>query len=496
MPDPIIPLYPEDLTGTAPTNLVVRDPIVITGRQENRNCYFVIPTFAPFYTDGVSIELRQTDNTVIQLNYPEDYYFTHRFMDASLATYKNIYGSITLNKNFKGVLYCTYQTIGGQWTLDQNKILEILNDYTTNPRVTTWEQVADYPECFNPEHHPHPADDIVGYEEFVDGLVAIEAAIRDIDFTTTISSHLIDYSNPHKVTALQVGLPKVRNLATIVPEQAALDFSDNYYVTPKSVRNIIESYGIGGGDGGLGQIISDHIADTGNPHHVTAGQTGAYTKAETDTFLNTKLGKTDTAANSTKFSGMTYAELGEALAIRFADAGIVATHLLDTVNPHQVTAEQISVYTKAQIDAFNTQLINAINDHRNNYDNPHQTTAAQVGAYTKAQVDGLLQTEQEKLDKKVVIQKPTISPTNWNLLLVPGMYSIETGVGVTGFPGGANGAGILSVFGTPDSGGTNNQVGQLYFSRAGRLYIRVGFGGVNWTAWQEILFLSDFAFAY
>ena len=174
----------------------------------------------------------------------------------------------------------------------------------------------------------------------------------------------------------------------------------------------------------------------------------------------------------------------------------LAAHLSDHNNPHQVTAEQISVYTKAQIDAFNTQLINAINDHRNNYDNPHQTTAAQVGAYTKAQVDGLLQTEQEKLDKKVVIQKPTISPTNWNLLLVPGMYSIETGVGVTGFPGGANGAGILSVFGTPDSGGTNNQVGQLYFSRAGRLYIRVGFGGVNWTAWQEILFLSDFAFAY
>lgn len=72
----------------------------------------------------------------------------------------------------------------------------------------------------------------------------------------------------------------------------------------------------------------------------------------------------------------------------------LASHLVDYNNPHNVTPDQINVYTKPAVDtqltALNTSLTNSINTHTSARNNPHVVTAAQVGAYTKVESDTLL----------------------------------------------------------------------------------------------------------
>lgn len=67
-------------------------------------------------------------------------------------------------------------------------------------------------------------------------------------------------------------------------------------------------------------------------------------------------------------------------------------HKNDLGNPHQVTAAQLSVYTKAQADVITNAITLNIETHKGDLSNPHKTTAAQVGAYTIAQTDSLLST--------------------------------------------------------------------------------------------------------
>ena len=107
----------------------------------------------------------------------------------------------------------------------------------------------------------------------------------------------------------------------------------------------------------LAKQTDDHLNDAGNPHNVTAAQSGAYTKAETDSQI----------------------------------AAAVTAHESKTDNPHKVTAVQTGAYTIEQTD---TQIATAVAAHADRTDNPHGVTAAQVGAYTKAETEA-------QIDKKV-----------------------------------------------------------------------------------------------
>ena len=76
------------------------------------------------------------------------------------------------------------------------------------------------------------------------------------------------------------------------------------------------------------EALNAHIADTDNPHQVTAAQVGAYTSGQTDTLLASK-----------------------------ATTSALAAHTGATNNPHQVTAAQVGAYTTAQTDALISGVI-------------------------------------------------------------------------------------------------------------------------------------------
>lgn len=73
-------------------------------------------------------------------------------------------------------------------------------------------------------------------------------------------------------------------------------------------------------------------------------------------------------------------------------------HLNDHNNPHQVTATQLGVYIKSQVDALVNAVQAAVSAHVGRTDNPHSTTAAQLGVYLSGQVDTLINNVQSAIN--------------------------------------------------------------------------------------------------
>jgi hypothetical protein len=189
MPTPAPYTYPFDGTGAAPSNHVTNEVQNITAVNSNE-FHIVVPNFAPFFRPVGGILFTVINGTTMTpMSEGVDYLFTHKFVEATINTGIPVYGSITLlDKNFSGLLILDYQTVGGEWTLNETKINEILANNLLNPRITTWEQLGDVPCNFPVIDHLHvDPEEMIGMPELVAAVEAIGLALAGMDLT-------IDYS--------------------------------------------------------------------------------------------------------------------------------------------------------------------------------------------------------------------------------------------------------------------------------------------------------------
>lgn len=82
----------------------------------------------------------------------------------------------------------------------------------------------------------------------------------------SLTGHLNDFNNPHKVTKAQVGLDLVENYGIASAAQAIAGTDNGTYMTPYLVSQAIQNTSP--------QLMTDHIADLDNPHKVTKAQVG------------------------------------------------------------------------------------------------------------------------------------------------------------------------------------------------------------------------------
>ena len=185
---------------------------------------------------------------------------------------------------------------------------------------------------------------------------------------TDLSNHIKDYTNPHRVTAEQVGLGNVNNTSDLDKPisnatQKELDKLD------AKIDKINTDQGTD---------LSAHLRDFSNPHKVTKEQIG--------------LGNVDNTADLNKpISTATQKAIDDAIA---SGNTALDNHANRTDNPHKVTADQVglgnvnntadtmkpvSVPQQAALDALSNSLNTAINNHVGNTNNPHQVTKEQVG---------------------------------------------------------------------------------------------------------------------
>lgn len=174
-------LYPLDTTGSALSNRVRGELQTLSPPTQSDHFHFVIPKAGPYYRDTMKLTHVSSGRELIM---GVDWEPGHYFYSASIETENakgGIYQSILfLDRTLSGqISFDEYYVLGGHWSLEENKILEILSNKLWDPRVVTYEHVSGKPEVFPPIAHMHAADDLVGMREQVEATYQVSAAIRE-----------------------------------------------------------------------------------------------------------------------------------------------------------------------------------------------------------------------------------------------------------------------------------------------------------------------------
>jgi hypothetical protein len=378
--------YPFDPTGSNPLNRITNEQHVITSTNF-RDYHFFIPKLAPFFAETFSMTFLNTDGSVRNMVEGRDYYLSHHFISASRACARPVYGSITfLDTDTAGVARITYQTVGGDWTLDEQTIAEILANNLNNPRTSSWEQIVEMPVMFPVIDHQWNLVDMVGASDLVESMDNVRDALLQTS-DGGLPQHIADKNNPHEVSKAQVGLSLVENYPVASFEQATAGTNNVSYMTPLRTQQLITSIGSG--------AVAAHANRTDNPHSVTKAQVGLGSVQNFGIATSA-----DAMAGSSNSLYMTPAATKAALD---QVSSVINSHITNQLNPHNTTKEQLilgnvqnfplasslEAQTGTANDRYMTplrvkQAIDALaggnfQSHINDSGNPHNTTKAQVG---------------------------------------------------------------------------------------------------------------------
>lgn len=346
MPNPV---YAFDPHGTNPQNIIRDERHTITVKN-NYDFNYIIPDYAPFFTNDFKIYTKTQAGAKQYLVEGVDYVFGMRFIQAQTMAGKVVYASVSfINRNYSGDVYLEYRTMGGEWTISQEKIATILSDWVHNPVETSWEQVADLPHAFPPITHTHP----------VGKLTTVDDLIEEIRKLSGTSQTLIENIVQNKITQAiakinknTIGLGNVRNLP-ILPVNRGDDRSDNFYMTPRGTVDIIENY--------VMPTLRAHINATGNVHNMTAADINAVSLDDFNNALNNKLGKTEKAADTSKVDGRNSTQLKNWILKGTSDNTVKFNGLSYTQMIEDVT-NRMNQLIDAATGANNTLIVNQIAD--------------------------------------------------------------------------------------------------------------------------------------
>jgi hypothetical protein len=376
-------LYEFDPYGNNPNNLIVdeQQALQTPGRDD---FYFIIPQAAPFFIATLVVK-SSTGQVYVE---GVDYVVGHYFVEGINKTGRALAGSIRfLRRDITGIVKLTYQTLGGLWGHDDAKVLQELSNKLVNPLRRSWDELDPSPVAFPPIPHDQRVDELIGFQEVVDEVKNIANALQ-ANAGGALDEHMSDRENPHDVTKVQVGLGNVDNYRTATDADGITGTRSDRFMTPRATRAAINAI--------AGTPMDTHIDDSSNPHGVTKAQVGLpntpnyppATYAETalmiandrlvtpfvlkaaldryfqdnviDEFNVTKesvgLGSVSNYPVATildTVEGLSDEHYTTPAGVKTAILRVVGddlnTHIDDTSNPHQVTAEQLGVHTRDEI---------------------------------------------------------------------------------------------------------------------------------------------------
>lgn len=263
--------YPEDRTGVAISNKITNELHTVT-YSADADYHYIVPTFAPYFATGFRI-VRVVSGTRIPLTEGKDYHHGLRMMSASASSANSIYGAaVLLNVSADSTYEIEqYQTLGGEWVLDSNGMLELASNIIKNPRALSWEQVTELPVIFNPTDHIWSFADMVGQSEVVQALMSIANAIASR--AVTDNNHHLIKGNAHDLSKFDLGLGLVPN-APISQLADAIAGNDNMsLITPMILREVLHALGLID-IATLAANMRQHIEDLDNPHLNTSASVG------------------------------------------------------------------------------------------------------------------------------------------------------------------------------------------------------------------------------
>lgn len=234
--------YPLDITGLASSNLIQDELQTIT--EVNSNTYrILIPKFAPFYLNNLVLKYVDIHSVETTLEEHKDYFVCLPFIGGARALGKLIYGAISINNKYiAGTLKVTYQALGGPWAVNKDAIISSLIESQSNPKTIAWDLILDKPNLFSPSNHQHHIKDIYGHRALIDAINGLKTVISSTSTVNpALTAHMADYTNPHQVTAAQVGLDKVVNLPMATDAEVLAQAPVDKYVTMKQFVDLLNA---------------------------------------------------------------------------------------------------------------------------------------------------------------------------------------------------------------------------------------------------------------
>lgn len=433
MSNPPVIKYPLDLTGAAAGNLVQGEVHDLS----NLSAKAFVLDYGPFYTRNLVVKSLIDGSTLRPASIGStngQYVCTQLFTDMTLRTGLDICSVIVITDKTLPVnlqVSVDYQVLGGEYSASVDAIQQLIDSLELGNQPVKWTDILGRPVQFPPAPHYHDLGDVYGFEYIVAALERITQAIyvgdsaqlaaiyQYIDHeiasvqgdiatnAANLTAHLADFTNPHRVTAAQVGLGNVSNYATASNADGQTGTSTQLFMTPAATTAAIAFQ--------VGNALNAHIANVNNPHATTKAQVGL------GSVQNYGIASTAMAqAGTDNASYMTPALT--AAAVTQQALGPLNAHINNVSNPHQVTKAQVGLGSvnnyatatnadgqagtsgalymtpAATAAAIQSQVLNAFNAHVNNHSNPHVVTAAQVGAYTTAQVDASVNNLQNQIN--------------------------------------------------------------------------------------------------
>lgn len=257
---------------------------------------------------------------------------------------------------------------------------------TSNPHGTTKAQIGlgsveNYPMANNAE-----ALEGIAINRYMSP-VLVKTAITQM-VGTSLTSHVNNTTNPHQVTAAQVGLGSVQNYPMANATEAIEGTATNLYMSPVLVNSVVNTVAV--------TPLNTHVNNTSNPHGTTASQLGL------GNVQNFGVASIAEAVNGTAANLYMTPLLVKAVVDQVALAPLGA-HITDNSNPHNTTKAQVGLgNVQNYVIANNAEAIEGssntlymtpllvkaaidesvgepLADHVDDIANPHATTKAQVG---------------------------------------------------------------------------------------------------------------------
>ena len=323
-----IKTYILDTEGNNPDNFIKGEQTTLS-RPNNEDFAYIIPKFAPFYAKDFRVYTRTQLGVITEWVEGVDFHFGFQYISGTVNSHLPMYGCIVpVNQNFDGTIIFDYRTCGGNYTLDEQKLLSILNTWKHNPIFASWDNVANPPFAFPVNQHLHNVEeDTKSYDDFIKWLGSHNPNLDADEIIAQVKTLIAN--TLRNITKSTVGLGLVENLGILPEKGAASNNSNDFYLTPKT-----------------GRMIAKNVMSEVDPETL-----GVYTKNETDELLRKKLNVDATAVDSRKLDGFTRSEvIGQSIKDarddgkkNFPLTGATERQLKPQVNSQGVVSDSVSV---------------------------------------------------------------------------------------------------------------------------------------------------------
>ena len=435
----MIPLvYPLDLTGRSPDNLVVAEPHVL-GSPGNRA---FVPNYGPFYAKTLVVRDRTSGLTLVR----NQQFKAIQMLPKITGQSGQLVCSVVYitDPSVSNDVEITYQVVGGDFSLSVSAIQQMIDALNLDERPVRWGQIVGKPDFFPPAAHLHDLGDVYGFEFIVAALYAvreailigdaaahqeiiayINAALGPINQAITalqnqMASHLADFDNPHQVTKAQVQLGSVENYGIATQQEAQDGTVNNKYMTPLRVAQAVQFL--------VGGSLAAHLSDFNNPHQVDKTDVGL---SAVQNFGIATTPEAQAGTSTTKYMTPTLVSA----AITTLALGPLNAHTSDLNNPHQTSKAQVQLgsvenypiastteantgtatnryMTPALVRSAVTTMTAPLTAHVNDLNNPHQTNKTQVGLGNVSDY-AVIQSYAEALDGNIGYRYMTPQGVRW-----------------------------------------------------------------------------------